>query len=839
MSDPKTQFAAARLDMQISSYYETLDAGTIADSTIKSEITAKFTGLKSSHINRFINNVQVMKYALSTSKTDIITTCFKVSYDGTSCIYAYLYSRCTVKGKKATIKHEFVCTGPTFRSQDGEYRTRFIRYDLFAQLFEKYGKIFNKVDEMIVGKLADGSYQFYADFYYPQSCKVDSAQMNEFVNNGRLAIKMYALAWLRDFHVIHAKIPENHMNPAYQYIIYRPEDLATYREITSDDKTKEKHNELIKRIEQFYMHADEGEVTVERLSCGQKIFPVTVIESLRTDDINYSVWREMYMTNLVSNLVLNLVTPSFPFLGSWFYIQNSHAGLFDNSAMFDKYKHSAIADDVSKQLRAIDRYNYFSKDRHSGALSGKFMHLSRKINGAIIYADSEIRLTDLSVCVTSEYVGRTLRDIPNIIAQKRHLHGMDLIFTDANFFAKHMFEYVYAFYCMNTRLGIIHGDLHMNNVTVFRLYMMADPDGAPLIRNPVLMYVLEPAESYISGGGVDSTNDTTADSTSDVNVPTAAPADDDSDTDSDTDLDFIGDVRIAGARPTQPPSAPAKTQPRTKTAPKSQKSPTANVPRRKTTSYVFPHNGLFSMVIDLSRAVLGDVKRLEKEFGVGYAEAYFHDQQNRLLHIINNNFPDIIESSQSTITDLVMNNFPLMFKILSCIDVFTVCSNIKSMFSVDDIFTQGKVKLAAGISKRLDHLISLSSQLFYTNIGAAIRGEITMPDEIDWPCAVILQTVFADFETKTVPRDAVLTDVFRSGNTMRHDISDYDSWGPLVSLEPYWDLWKKIIGTEHKEVNTLNQFVKDFSESAEIHQILLPYMKQEEEVLEFEPWMLY
>lgn len=244
------------------------------------------------------------------------------------------------------------------------------------------------------------------------------------------------------------------------------------------------------------------------------------------------------------------------------------------------------------------------------------------------------------------------------------------------------------------------------------------------------------------------------------------------------------------------------------------------------------------MVIDMSRAVLGDVRRLENEFGPLYAEAYFRDQQNRLLHIINNNFPDIIESSRAAVTRLVIENFPLMFKILSCIDVFTVMSNIKSMFSIDDIFTKGEIKLANGITARLERLITLSSQLFYKNVVSAIRGEITTPDEIEWPCAVIIREVFSDFATSDITEDQNLCDVFRSDSEMKYDISDYDSWGPLVSLEPYWKLFREIFGHEHEEVGKLNEFLKDHSEADEIHKLILPYMKQEEEVLEFEPWMM-
>lgn len=789
------EFNRRRVDQQFKSFNEILDLESIDDESIRAEALKKFSSTQTSHLNRFVRNVQVMKYGLATSKTDMITTCFKVSYDSTSCVYAYLHSRCRPGSKTTTVTHEFVCTGPTYRSQDGEYRHRFIGYDQFVQLFEKYSEIFSIVEQMVVDKLASGKLQFYADFYYPRGCKVDTKYMNEFVNNTRIAIKLYTIAWIRDYHIIHLKIPENHMNPAYQYIIYQTEDLPIYKEVSEKLKGDNKYENLIMHCALYYQDVNDPEFNVQRLSCGQKIFPLTVLEAIREGDINYSVWREMYITNLLSNLVLNMVCPSFPFIGSWFYIQNSHAGLFDNISMFEKYKHSDIATEVSRQLREVDRYNYYSRDRQNGALSGKFLQLSKNINKAVVYADSDIRLTNLSVCVTSEYVGRTLRDIPNIIAQELHYHGLDLLFTSEDYFCKHMFEYIYAFYCMNTRLGVIHGDLHMNNVTIYRLYEMVDLNNKPLITDPMIMYIL--ADSKKTGGC------------------------------------GMKNEEKEGGRSDKKESADKKES----TKKKNHKSPPTYDTSTETRSYVFPHNGLFSMVIDLSRAVIGDVRRLENEFGALYAEAYFRDQQNRLLHIINQNFPTVIESSHATIVRLVSDNFPLMFKIISCVDVFTVMSNIKAMFSIDDVFTQGNVKLAEGIATRLDRLISLSSQLFFENINKAIDGEITSPDEIEWPNFVILRTVFADYNRK-VPEGANLVEIFRSNCDMKYDIGDYDNWGPLVSLEPTFKLWREIFGKANEVEDKWKKFLTNFSEVEEMHRIIQPYVKEEKDVLEFEPWMM-
>jgi hypothetical protein len=97
--------------------------------------------------------------------------------------------------------------------------------------------------------------------------------------------------------------------------------------------------------------------------------------------------------------------------------------------------------------------------------------------------------------------------------------------------------------------------------------------------------------------------------------------------------------------------------------------------------------------------------------------------------------------------------------------------------------------------------------------------------------------VFADYE-RPVPPDTNLVEIFRSDAKMKYDISDYDQWGPLVSIEPYLKIWRETVGKQLEDEGKLTQFLRDFSEGSEIHKLILPYMKQEEDVLVFEPWMM-
>jgi hypothetical protein len=704
---------------------------------------AKFNLRLWSHRNRIVRNIQILKYSFVADKTNIIAICCKITLDSVSCIYAYIYCECIQINGSLTFNPLFICTGPTFHSQDGEYRYRFIRWEQFEQLYDRYLADFELVESIAVRDINNGRLSFQTDFYYPMLCDLAQRELKEFIDNKRLCIKLYVLCWIVDYFHIRNKIIENHTNPAYSYVMYEPENEPIYQELCQRFNRVE-YLSLIQKIIEHKSNIDDPVLNINEIQCGQKIFPLTAIEAVKTNNINFNVWREIYIMNSVSNLVLNLIAPSFPFINNWFYIQNARAGLFDNMAMHDKYMQSDVANTISADLKNVDKYNYIDKTVSSGPITNKFLRLSKSIHKSIVYADSAIKLTDLAICMTSEYVGRTLRDIPNLVMHNEHLFGMDKVFTDIDIFTKHMFEFIYSFYCMNTKIGIIHGDLHMNNVTIYRLYHMGDNDGTVYVDNPHIAYIL----------GQD--------------------------------------------------------------------------------TYLFKHVGLFSMIIDFSRSIIGDYKRLENDFSPHFAELYFKEQRARVINVVNHHFPALVKKFRDIIEALLLGNFALMFKILTVIDTHIIMSNILAMFSTDSVFN-GAIKLAPGVVKLLQKIVEQSEYLMVTNIKNAIEGRITSADEIEWPNLLILRDQFREnILTRTGSPNIV--EIFNSNNDVIYNIEDYSTWGPLLSLDKEMELRKKF----NQSVEDIQHWMqyKQRDESDRLEQLVSKYEHQVKDTLEFESWML-
>jgi hypothetical protein len=434
----KEQYQKILSEYYIEAHKTILRLGNIKDGQMREFLTSHLDNRLSSK-NRMHINAQVLKHLYITERTNVVTTCFKVEFEETSSIYAYIHG----EWLRNDIIFQFMCLGPTFRSQDGEYRGRVIYSLQYKQIFDTLGELLEPIERAILTKIVAGELKFHHETFYATKCKYSHKEYENKIQSYRFAVKLYMLCWIYDFYHIHNKTMENHINPAYQYIMYRPEYIPIF-DALYEKLGPNKYKELVVNTTRCRLNITRPEGIRLDLQCGQKLFPMTVLETSYPSDVRYEVWREMEMSLLASNIVLNFISPSFPLFGNWFYIQNTNEDIFDNFAMHEKYTHAEIAAEITRQLKEADKYAFLERDPTQGYISNKFFKLSRNMRKAAIYAETDIKLTDVTLCAFSEYVGRTLRDIPAFIAAKDYTYGTDKILTNADVFAKHMVEFIYA-----------------------------------------------------------------------------------------------------------------------------------------------------------------------------------------------------------------------------------------------------------------------------------------------------------------------------------------------------------------------------------------------------------
>ncbi len=226
----------------------------------------------------------------------------------------------------------------------------------------------------------------------------------EFVESSRLNVKTFMLCWDRV-----RRITPNHANLAYQKIFApRPDNIdQDYNESTVDQTDQSNHKHPVGH------------------TIGQKIIPLSRADLCEVDDIRQPVWRECY----IGRLAAGLTGEYFPKVSKWRFIYGASEELFDNQAMKNKYL-EALTDNISTN-----------------------------IGGPTDRKPKPILYSDAAICIFMEHVGNTWRDLPDLIKSQ----SFDPEIFGANF-PKYAHSVVSSLLVLNVKLGVVHGDLHTNNI---------------------------------------------------------------------------------------------------------------------------------------------------------------------------------------------------------------------------------------------------------------------------------------------------------------------------------------------------------------------------------------
>lgn len=671
------------------------------------------------------------------------------------------------------IVHDYAGSGPTYSSQDGEFRSRIIRWTQLDAFFEKYAYVTNIIEELVVEKLDAEELSFEYEFFYPDSVKHGRGKFEASVNEMRMPVKLFTLAWLYDYYNIHNHIEENHMNDAYKRVIYNDgEDIEVLEQVL--DKLDVQFYIMTTQLSTYY-HRINMQRTTRSTHCGTKLHLLTALEIVSQGNILFETWREIYISQKLSDLVLNFVMAGAPFHVGWFYVHGVHPGLFDNKAMHDKFIHSSIAAGMSNQLRDIDRSNYIDRRREKGTISSKFHRVSSNLQKAIVYTDANLRLTSLAVCTVSEYAGRTWMDIPILSAgaDKTDTHaglsvtlgktgGQDISSPTANIksgiksngknaarlsakglpynplegnLRRYVWDLMYTLHCVSTRMGIIHGDLHLNNITINQLYDL----------KKVKM-------SWSSNIAV-----------------------------------FVVDG----------------------------------------VCYQFPHYGAYSTIIDFSRAIICDREMIVADFGEIFADQFFFEQNNRVVQLIHKYYPKLAADKEYEIL-AVMKTRPIdIYRLLPAIDMMVVSTNIHTM-----LVDRGMPVHPSNI-KLLTQISTSADNLFREGLASVLRGQSTT----DRPTSVIIREVFAG-DVCTVERISrertTVRDYFNSTAPLKWSLYDPERVSPLLSTEEY-DAKRAELGmpiAEGRDRWKSHQKLADLVADQE-NVLITPYKDAEAEVIGF------
>lgn len=395
--------------------------------------------------------------------------------------------------------HRFFNISPSLLSMDGEYRFKFLTFENLRRFQVQFKVIFDAIESHILPKLNSNNWEPMVEYFYPTD-KVNERGIESFevsIEMTRMQVNLFICSFYCELYKRVNNLTENHINPKYHEVIFDDyeSDIELYKKLETThgkDMMKAASEALSKTALHRY---DPGICKL-----GQKLIPLNLWEVQAPLDIGHKPWREILISSHLNNCSARIQAYQFPLFTGWFYIKNSRKGLFDNEVQYKRMDNSEKAKVIGYRLsEAQDKtllnivedkqhdqeYDKEMKDLNKSGetekeyVNAKFKKLYDKINDILKFSKEEIAMSNVCLGYTSEYTGVTFSDAiqMNHKSNEYREYSFDWL-NNKLLFHKLVFDVIYGLMVMHTEIGIMHGDLHLNNCTIYKMLLgsMKDKD---------------------------------------------------------------------------------------------------------------------------------------------------------------------------------------------------------------------------------------------------------------------------------------------------------------------------------------------------------------------------
>jgi hypothetical protein len=417
----------------------------------------------------------VIKFGYPMRRSGYEAAVFTVSWGGDEAYYAYAY------WPPQSPTPEYVCISPTFESRDGEYRHHFLWYPQFLEAYEKLVELAGPAEENILAGVRDGKVEIDVRYYTtPEGYE----HVRKFCEGGRIGIQLLISAVLAGFAHREGRVHQNHTLEKYVKVLTGLNAMAY-----PDTLPK-----LSPQAKDGVVQLRAGNTASDFTQCGQKLTPLTLREATNVGDVNYAAWREVWVNRWATDLIINGVSPAFPIYNNWTYIVDADQDLFENKHMRALYTRGLKAIGVLEKLRDAR-----AEIKEQASQDYRIGQLDAHIYSTLVYALDYLIMSKFALCSTSEYVGVTFKSIPDVIRLRESVSpSYTRMFSEPSMGAKYLADLAVGVHALHTRVGAIHADLHLNNMTLHPFLQRWDfsnpekPHQIHPIRNPVMAYIAGP-----------------------------------------------------------------------------------------------------------------------------------------------------------------------------------------------------------------------------------------------------------------------------------------------------------------------------------------------------------
>ena len=409
---------------------------------------------QNSHIINYIKLLIIQNDIYSRSN-NLISTVFKINRNNQIINYAYIYGSI----KKDNIENLFIVTSNSLISKDGEYKYRLIPMQKVLETFQlnnnKSNKrsilLLDKIYNYITTELKNKEFIFDYNIFNLINKKIKKKYIQK-LSNKQLFIKIYIIVWICELYNIYINDQSINKNESYNNVVFSNKDINIF-----SDYYKEYRDEINILLQNYNYYNNNI-----NLELGQKLIPFNYIQLKEYNNIKHFQWKELLINKIITNLLINCNSPCFSIFSNWFLIQNSNKNLYDNAEIYKKILYSDKIKNILKYLYLVK--NNLIELKSFNERETIINILIQKVKKIITASESSILMSNVSLCYISEYSGKTFYDYLIKLSEGNEKEYIGNIYTDYNIFSKYLFEVIYSLYCLNLK-GIIHGDLHLNNIT--------------------------------------------------------------------------------------------------------------------------------------------------------------------------------------------------------------------------------------------------------------------------------------------------------------------------------------------------------------------------------------
>jgi hypothetical protein len=329
---------------------------------------------------------------------------------------------------------EYICCGPNILSADGEYRSNFTSVRMLQYINIHFKSLMEETEEYLQSKT---KLKFYQQYYLlPNS---DGDLFKNIIKNSRLNIQLFVVSWLVNGILMFQNLQSKNIHTDYQLTMYDNKDnefMGYLFKTYSKNVMRDVYTVATLSHSSQTNQKSVSDILNSNIRLGQKIIPLNK-DGVDTLNIQYNTWREIYIGMLCNDLLANIICPGVPLLYNWIIINGVDKYIFNNP-------------DIKKQM-VLENEEYMNSE-----------YLTNRSN--------IINKSDKAVMVLTEYTGRTVNDIKLLVDSDEYISSVGNMFKNSVSFKKYIFDIVYTLLCLHQKLNIIHGDLHLNNVTIRHTY---------------------------------------------------------------------------------------------------------------------------------------------------------------------------------------------------------------------------------------------------------------------------------------------------------------------------------------------------------------------------------